>query len=116
MFSKNIYICSFVLVCDFHEMKGLLSFFNQALEEGLTPQQICDKYFKIHKEVYEWFKIKFDFFGRTTTQEQTEYVTTTSEKKLFEQFCHFINLRHTTISSKQKKVRPPPPHLNVVLV
>lgn len=52
----------------------------QALEEGLTPQQICDKYFKIHKEVYEWFKIKFDFFGRTTTQEQTEYVTTSSEK------------------------------------
>ncbi|KAM7431444.1 hypothetical protein ABFA07_018006 [Porites harrisoni] len=44
----------------------------KALEEGLTPQQICDKYFKIHKEVYEWFKIKFDFFGRTTTQEQTD--------------------------------------------
>ncbi|XP_027055793.1 methionine--tRNA ligase, cytoplasmic-like isoform X1 [Pocillopora damicornis] len=44
----------------------------KALEEGLTPQQICDKYFKIHKEVYEWFKIKFDFFGRTTTQQQTE--------------------------------------------
>ena len=44
----------------------------QALEEGLTPQQICDKYFMIHKDVYEWFKIKFDFFGRTTTQQQTE--------------------------------------------
>ncbi|XP_066029111.1 methionine--tRNA ligase, cytoplasmic-like [Pocillopora verrucosa] len=44
----------------------------KALEEGLTPQQICDKYFKIHKEVYEWFQIKFDFFGRTTTKQQTE--------------------------------------------
>lgn len=44
----------------------------KALEEGLTPQQICDKYFKLHKEVYEWFKIKFDYFGRTTTQQQTE--------------------------------------------
>ncbi|KAL9967670.1 hypothetical protein ACROYT_G025951 [Oculina patagonica] len=44
----------------------------KALEEGLTPQQICDKYFKLHKEVYDWFKIQFDFFGRTTTQEQTE--------------------------------------------
>ncbi|RMX36750.1 hypothetical protein pdam_00023794, partial [Pocillopora damicornis] len=43
----------------------------KALEEGLTPQQICDKYFKIHKEVYEWFQIKFDFFGRTTTKQQT---------------------------------------------
>ncbi|XP_015750952.1 PREDICTED: methionine--tRNA ligase, cytoplasmic-like [Acropora digitifera] len=44
----------------------------KALEEGLSPQQICDKYFKIHKEVYEWFNIKFDYFGRTTTQQQTE--------------------------------------------
>lgn len=27
-------------------------------------QEICDKYFKIYKDVYEWFKIKFDYFGR----------------------------------------------------
>ncbi|MBN2421356.1 methionine--tRNA ligase [Candidatus Woesearchaeota archaeon] len=38
----------------------------KAIEEGLTPQQICDKYFKIHKEVYDWFNIKFDYFGRTS--------------------------------------------------
>ena len=44
----------------------------QALEEGLTPQQICDKYFKVHSEVYKWFNIEFDYFGRTTTQQQTE--------------------------------------------
>lgn len=46
----------------------------QALEEGLTPQQICDKYFKVHSEVYKWFNIEFDYFGRTTTQQQTEWV------------------------------------------
>jgi len=45
----------------------------QALEEGLTPQQICDKYFKEHAQIYEWFNIQFDHFGRTTTTEQTEY-------------------------------------------
>lgn len=44
----------------------------KALEEGLTPQQICDKYFKIHDAVYKWFNISFDHFGRTTTAEQTE--------------------------------------------
>ncbi|GFG40008.1 hypothetical protein Cfor_12981 [Coptotermes formosanus] len=44
----------------------------KALEEGLTPQQICDKYFKIHDAVYRWFNISFDHFGRTTTPEQTE--------------------------------------------
>ncbi|XP_069704036.1 methionine--tRNA ligase, cytoplasmic isoform X2 [Periplaneta americana] len=44
----------------------------KALEEGLSPQQICDKYFKIHDAVYQWFNISFDNFGRTTTTEQTE--------------------------------------------
>lgn len=39
---------------------------NKAIEEGLTPQQICDKYHKIHKEVYDWFNISFDHFGRTS--------------------------------------------------
>ena len=44
----------------------------QALEEGLTPQQICDKYNKIHADIYEWFDIEFDKFGRTPTWQQTE--------------------------------------------
>jgi len=38
----------------------------KALEEGLTPQQISDKYFKVHKQVYDWFNISFDHFGRTS--------------------------------------------------
>lgn len=45
----------------------------KAVQEGLTPQQICDKYHALHAEVYEWFDISFDHFGRTTTEEQTEY-------------------------------------------
>eukprot|EP00731_Ephydatia_muelleri_P032811 Em0024g355a len=44
----------------------------KALEEGLSPQEICAKYFKIHKEIYDWFHIAFDHFGRTSTPEQTE--------------------------------------------
>ncbi|MBN2458940.1 methionine--tRNA ligase [Candidatus Woesearchaeota archaeon] len=39
----------------------------KALEEGLTPQQVCDKYYKIHKDIYDWFGISFDSFGRTHT-------------------------------------------------
>lgn len=46
----------------------------KALEEGLTPREICDKYFAIHREVYEWFEIDFDYFGRTSTPEQTKIV------------------------------------------
>lgn len=44
----------------------------KAIEEGLTPQQICDKYFVLHRDIYKWFNIDFDHFGRTTTQQQTE--------------------------------------------
>ncbi|XP_019636662.1 PREDICTED: methionine--tRNA ligase, cytoplasmic-like [Branchiostoma belcheri] len=43
----------------------------KALEEGLSPQQICDKYNRIHTEIYKWFEIDFDYFGRTTTPQQT---------------------------------------------
>uniref|UniRef100_A0A8C3P8V5 Methionine--tRNA ligase, cytoplasmic n=1 Tax=Chrysemys picta bellii TaxID=8478 RepID=A0A8C3P8V5_CHRPI len=43
----------------------------KALEEGLTPQQICDKYNAIHAQIYRWFDISFDYFGRTTTAHQT---------------------------------------------
>lgn len=44
----------------------------KALEDKVTPQELCDKYHKIHKEVYDWFDIEFDYFGRTTTELQTE--------------------------------------------
>ncbi|XP_073813563.1 methionyl-tRNA synthetase 1 [Musca autumnalis] len=47
---------------------------NKALAEGLTPREICDKYFELHNGIYRWFGIGFDYFGRTTTQEQTEIV------------------------------------------
>ncbi|XP_061335974.1 methionine--tRNA ligase, cytoplasmic isoform X2 [Pezoporus flaviventris] len=43
----------------------------KAVEEGLTPQEICDKYNAIHTDIYRWFDISFDCFGRTTTPSQT---------------------------------------------
>jgi len=44
----------------------------KALEEGVTPAEICSKYYQIHKEIYEWFGIKFDIFGRTSTEKHTQ--------------------------------------------
>lgn len=44
----------------------------KAIEEGLSPAQICDKYHKIHKEIYQWFGISFDIFGRTSTPIHSE--------------------------------------------
>lgn len=40
----------------------------KAKEEKLSPREICNKYHKIHKEIYEWFNIDFDVFGRTSTE------------------------------------------------
>ena len=44
----------------------------KAVQDGVTPQQICDKYYQEHKNIYDWFDISFDTFGRTTTQKQTD--------------------------------------------
>ncbi|AGO12009.1 AaceriAGR332Cp [[Ashbya] aceris (nom. inval.)] len=44
----------------------------KALEEGISPRELCDKFHTIHADVYKWFEIGFDYFGRTTTAAQTE--------------------------------------------
>ncbi|KIY64171.1 methionyl-tRNA synthetase [Cylindrobasidium torrendii FP15055 ss-10] len=44
----------------------------QALKEGITPKELCDKYHVLHKATYEWFDIGFDYFGRTSTAKHTE--------------------------------------------
>ena len=46
----------------------------RALKEGVTPQELCDRYHVIHRDIYEWFDIDFDHFGRTSTPEQTRIV------------------------------------------
>lgn len=55
----------------------------KALEEGVTPRELCDKYNKIHKEIYDWFEIGFDFFGRTSTQQQQD-ITQQMFRRLYE--------------------------------
>jgi len=46
----------------------------RALKEGITPKELCDRYHEIHKDIYSWFQIDFNHFGRTSTPEQTEIV------------------------------------------
>ncbi|KAI4202202.1 MAG: hypothetical protein LQ350_002717 [Teloschistes chrysophthalmus] len=46
----------------------------KALEEGVTPRELCDKYAKVHADIYEWFEIGFDIFGRTSTSQQQDIV------------------------------------------
>ena len=44
----------------------------KARQENLTPREICDKYHTIHKQIYDWFNIQFDVWGRTSTDAQTK--------------------------------------------
>ncbi|MCF7928236.1 MAG: methionine--tRNA ligase [Spirochaetales bacterium] len=68
----------------------------RALEEGITPKQLCSRYFEIHDDIYRWFNISFDKFGRTSAPEHTEitqdiflkldkngYITERTEKQLY---------------------------------
>ena len=32
----------------------------QALKEGITPRELCDKYHELHAETYKWFNIGWD--------------------------------------------------------
>lgn len=71
-------------VCRYCKARGLATLFVcgtdeygtttelKAIEEKCTPQELCDKYNALHAEVYEWFNIGFDVFGRTPTQQQTD--------------------------------------------
>lgn len=52
----------------------------RALKEGVTPRELCDHYHAIHKDIYNWFEIQFDSFGRTSTPKQTEIVQSIFKK------------------------------------
>ncbi|KAI9220309.1 methionyl-tRNA synthetase [Blastocladiella britannica] len=44
----------------------------KAIEEGTDCMTLCSKYHALHKDIYAYFDIDFDKFGRTTTDHQTE--------------------------------------------
>lgn len=46
----------------------------KAREEGVSPRELCDRYHAIHRDIYQWFGIQFDHFGRTSCTEQTGIV------------------------------------------
>jgi methionyl-tRNA synthetase len=44
----------------------------QAIAEGTDPATLCAKYHAIHRDIYKWFRVDFDIFGRTPTPEHTQ--------------------------------------------
>ena len=37
-----------------------------AQKYGITPRELCDFYYKVHKDIYDWFNISYDNFSRTS--------------------------------------------------
>jgi methionyl-tRNA synthetase len=44
----------------------------RAAEDGITPKELCDRFHAIHSDIYKWFNINFDIFGRTSHPIHTE--------------------------------------------
>ncbi len=45
-----------------------------AYKLGVDEQQLCDRLYAIHKEIYDWFNFSYDIFSRTS--KQLHYATT----------------------------------------
>ena len=67
----------------------------KAIEEKTTPEELCKKYYKIHAEVYDWFEIAFDIFGRTPTRQHTEIAQDV-----------FLKLYHKDLLSEKTNSQP----------
>lgn len=37
-----------------------------ALEKGISPKELCNYYYRIHKKIYQWFGFSYDNFSRTS--------------------------------------------------
>lgn len=61
----------------------------RAMKEGVTPQQVVDKYHKLMKESFDAMAISFDIYSRTSNQLHHEtasaFFTTLYDKGLFEE-------------------------------
>ena len=72
----------------------------KAQEEGVSPRELCDRFHALHRDIYTWFGISFDKFGRTSTPEHTDitqsifldlekngYITTQTIEQLYCDSC-----------------------------
>lgn len=67
------------IYCRFHKSIGIDTLFvcgtdeygtateTKASNMNMTPRKLCDHFRKLHIKSYDWFNIKFDVFGRTST-------------------------------------------------
>lgn len=74
----------------------------KAREEKLSCEEICEKYNALHKKVYDLFNIKFDVWGKSSTETQTQLAQEIflnlykndylEEKTISQMFCDKCNM------------------------
>ncbi len=76
-----------------------------ALKLGITPKELCDKLYFVHKKIYEWFGISYDIFSRTSSKTHHE---TTQEffKKIYENGYVSVGKLKLPYCSKDKMYLP----------
>lgn len=47
----------------------------RAKKEGITPQEVCDRYHKMIKDLFEEFGISFDVYSRTTSETHHKFAS-----------------------------------------
>ena len=47
----------------------------RAKKEGITPQDVCDRYHKLIKDAFEEFGISFDIYSRTTSETHNKFAS-----------------------------------------
>ena len=66
-----------------------------AQQHGVSPQELCDIFYKVHKEIYDWFEISYDNFSR-------------SSKKIHHETANeFLKIVHKNGYISEKKIRLP---------
>ncbi|MGM5483611.1 MAG: methionine--tRNA ligase [Nanobdellota archaeon] len=60
--------CIFICGTDDHGTTAEI----KAIEEGITPKELTDKYFNLHKNIYDWFNFEFEGLGRTSSEKNKE--------------------------------------------
>ena len=73
--------CNTLYVCGTDEYGTATE--TKAMSEGVTCQELCDRFHGLHAEIYRWFGIDFDVFGRTTTPAHTKYPLNSSASAFF---------------------------------
>lgn len=67
-----VYLFIYCIDCMFHIW----------INSEYKPYSCVFRYHEIHKQVYQWFDISFDKFGRTSTPQQTEVCQSIFKKLL----------------------------------